>query len=40
MNPVKMIYLIVGDAETQLARVKELGLGTPILLDRSGNFVK
>ncbi|MCH7576119.1 MAG: insulinase family protein [Candidatus Marinimicrobia bacterium] len=28
-----MIYLVVGDAETQLARLKDLGLGDPILLE-------
>ena len=29
----KMIYLVVGDAKTQLDRLKELGLGAPILLN-------
>ncbi len=29
----RMIYLVVGDAETQLEPLKELGLGDPILLD-------
>ena len=33
----KMIYLIVGDAETQLAQLREIGFGEPILLDREGN---
>jgi len=36
----KMIYLIAGDAATQLEKVKELGLGDPILLDKDGNIVK
>jgi zinc protease len=36
----KMVYLIVGDAETQLARVNELGLGKAVLLDTDGNPVK
>ncbi|MEW6999213.1 M16 family metallopeptidase [Colwelliaceae bacterium BS250] len=40
INPDKMVYLIVGDAETQLPRMKELGLGEPIVLDRSGNQIK
>jgi len=31
--PQKMIYLIVGDAKTQLNRLNELGLGKPILLN-------
>jgi zinc protease len=39
MNPDKMVYLVVGDAETQLPRLKELGLGEPIVLDRDGNSV-
>ncbi|MFQ5825192.1 MAG: M16 family metallopeptidase [bacterium] len=40
INPDKMIYLVVGDAETQLERLKELGLGDPILLDKDGNKVE
>lgn len=39
INPDKMVYLVVGDAETQLERVKELGLGDPIVLDTAGNPV-
>lgn len=33
IDPSKMIYLIVGDAETQLEPLKELGLGEPVLLN-------
>lgn len=33
INPDKMIYLIVGDAATQLERMSELGFGTPVLLN-------
>ncbi|WP_417446473.1 M16 family metallopeptidase [Kangiella sp.] len=33
----QMIYVIVGDAATQLERVKEFGYGDPIMLDRKGN---
>jgi zinc protease len=33
LNPNKMIYLIVGDAETQLKKLDQLGFGTPILLN-------
>ncbi len=33
IQPNKMIYLVVGDAETQLSRLKELGLGEVILLN-------
>ncbi|PKG82458.1 peptidase M16 [Colwellia sp. 75C3] len=40
INPDKMVYLVVGDAETQLPRMKELGLGEPIVLDKKGNVVK
>ncbi|MFQ5707485.1 MAG: M16 family metallopeptidase [bacterium] len=39
LNPDRMIYLVVGDAETQLEPLKELGLGDPILLDKNGNRV-
>jgi len=40
LNPDKMVYLVVGDAETQLARVNELGLGAAVVLDTSGNPLK
>ena len=30
----KMIWLVVGDAKTQLGRMKELGFGEPILLNK------
>lgn len=33
INPNRMYYLIVGDAETQLDKLKELGYGEPILLN-------
>ncbi|MCW9027851.1 MAG: insulinase family protein [Kangiella sp.] len=33
----EMIYVIIGDAATQLERVKEFGYGDPIMLDRKGN---
>jgi len=39
MDLDKMVYLVVGDAETQLERVKELGLGDPIVLDTNGEPV-
>ncbi|MEQ1761762.1 MAG: pitrilysin family protein [Pyrinomonadaceae bacterium] len=31
-DPNKMVWLVVGDAKTQLPRLKELGFGDPILL--------
>ncbi len=34
LNPDKMIWLFVGDAKTQLPRLKELGFGEPILLQK------
>jgi zinc protease len=37
--PDQMIYLVVGDARTQLSGMKKLGLGTPMLLDSDGNPV-
>lgn len=37
LNEDEMIYLIVGDAKTQLQRIKDLGYGEPIILDKSGN---
>jgi len=36
----QMIYLVVGDAKTQLERIKELGYGEPIVLDKEGKPVK
>ncbi|MFQ6612249.1 MAG: M16 family metallopeptidase [Fidelibacterota bacterium] len=40
INPDQMVYLVVGDAKTQLEGLKSLGFGDPILLDDSGNPVK
>ena len=33
LNSDKMIYLIVGDAETQFKKLEKLGFGKPILLN-------
>jgi zinc protease len=33
INPEKMIWLVVGDAKTQLSRLKDLGLGEPVLIN-------
>lgn len=33
VNPEKMIFLIVGDAETQLEKLENLGFGKPVLLN-------
>ena len=37
--PSNMIYVIAGDAATQMKQLKELGLGDPVLVDRDGNVV-
>lgn len=39
IHPDKLIYLIVGDKATQFDKLKELGLGDPILLDKDGQPV-
>ncbi len=36
LHPEQMIYLVVGDARNQLAPLRELGWGEPLLLDREG----
>jgi zinc protease len=33
LHPEQMIYLVVGDAKTQLPRLKALGLGEPVLIN-------
>ena len=40
VNPDKMIWLVVGDAETQLERMKELGYGDPFLLNERPKKIK
>lgn len=40
VNPNKMIWFVVGDAETQLDRMKELGYGEPILLNKRQEKIK
>jgi zinc protease len=32
-NPERMVYVVVGDARTQLPRLRELGFGEPVLLN-------
>ena len=34
LNSSKMIWLVVGDAKTQLPRLKELGFGEPVLIQK------
>ena len=40
IRPDEMIYLVVGDAATQLDGMQSLGFGDPILLDADGNSVE
>jgi len=40
IQPEKMIYLVVGDKATQFDKLKDLGLGEPVLLDKDGKLVK
>lgn len=39
LDEQNMIYLVVGDARTQLSRMKELGYGEPIILDIDGQLI-
>ena len=39
-DPIKMIWLFVGDAETQLDRLNELGFGKPTLLNNTKVKIK
>ncbi|NTW24682.1 MAG: insulinase family protein, partial [Lentimicrobium sp.] len=39
IQPDKMVYVVVGDARTQFDRLKEAGLGEPVLVDIEGNPV-
>ena len=36
IHPEQLIYLIVGDKATQYEKLKDLGLGNPMLLDKDG----
>ena len=37
LDPTDMVWLVVGDAQTQRDRLTSLGLGNPIAIDRDGN---
>jgi zinc protease len=39
LKPDNMIVLVVGDKETQFAKLNELGLGDPVLIDKDANPV-
>ena len=34
LDPAKMVWLVVGDAKTQLSRMKDLGFGEPVLIGK------
>ncbi|MDY8134057.1 pitrilysin family protein [Aquimarina sp. 2201CG5-10] len=40
LDPNKMIYLVVGDAKTQLKKLEQLGFGTPVLLNEKNESIK
>ncbi len=40
IEPDKMVWLVVGDAATQLERMRELGYGEPVLLNPEGPAVR
>ena len=37
LNGQHMIYVVAGDAKTQLELIEKLGFGKAVLLDREGN---
>ena len=37
LHPEKLVFVVVGDKETQFDKLKELGLGDPILVDKDAN---
>ena len=39
LHPDQTVYLVVGDAKTQMEPLAELGLGAPILLDKDANIL-
>ena len=40
IRPDEMIYLVIGDAKTQMDGLKSLGYGDPILLNENGSRVR
>ena len=35
LDPEKMIWLVVGDAKTQLNKMEQLGFGKPVLINKT-----
>jgi zinc protease len=40
LHPDRMIFLVVGDAATQMSQLRGLGFGNPVQLDVDGNPVR
>ena len=40
LQPGKMIYVVVGDKATQFEKLKNIGLGDPVLLDKDAKPVE
>ncbi len=40
LDPARMTWVVVGDAATQLERLRDAGLGVPERLDKRGNTIK
>jgi zinc protease len=40
LDPTDMVWLVVGDARTQRPRLRALGLGDPITIDRNGERIR
>lgn len=40
LDPAKLVYLVVGDAKTQLEPLKKMGFGDPVLLDKNAKPVQ
>jgi zinc protease len=40
VNHDRMVYVVVGDARTQLDRLGALGLGSPIVVDRDARPIE
>ncbi len=40
LDPADMVWFVVGDARTQRSRLRALGLGNPIMVDRDGERIR
>jgi zinc protease len=39
LQPGKLVFVVAGDRETQMAKLKDLGLGDPVLIDKDANIL-